>query len=351
MSASVQGRHGRQLQVSRNYSDGSPTKSRTKEKLIDRSREVVPFGQGYVDDRTSLSSELVASVSQKAFTVRIKVKNGRTQDDEHYRGQAGLLRGDPLNESPPSKKQAVGEGGNPVPKHPMSRYKATPVTALHNVVSERNKDGDIEIFQNTTLTSPDYKSRTIQDWTRAGENANSLNEYKIRSGADGDDGYVGWEYGLDFDTAGEIDVEDSAFTEKDRAFELVRGDYRFKVGHKIGIVVFRDFVIKSEDTGAVPDMTDEEIEKAFGKLNSVNIYTGEITRVVDDEFSFEHNVNTFEGCSGAIVFLLDKNQDRESVLEQDEGKAIAVHVGGGNIGNGILRNFAFKIILKRNEEN
>lgn len=227
----------------------------------------------------------------------------------------------------------------------MSRYKATPVTALHNVVSESNRDGDFEVFQNASMSSPDYKTKTIQNWSRAAVDAATLKEFEIRSADDNEGVRVGWEYEHDFDAAGEIDVEDSFCTEKDRTFELVRNDYRFKVGHEIGVAVFRDFVIKPEATGAVPDMTDDQIKKAYGEMNTVNVYTGEITRISHDEFCFEHSINTFEGCSGAVVFLLDRHQDRESVLEEDEGKAIAVHVGGDNVGNGLLRNFAFKILL------
>lgn len=37
-----------------------------------------------------------------------------------------------------------------------------------------------------------------------------------------------------------------------------------------------------------------------------------------------HDINTFKGCSLAIVFLLDKDQP-DSVRENDNGKAIGVH--------------------------
>ena len=37
-------------------------------------------------------------------------------------------------------------------------------------------------------------------------------------------------------------------------------------------------------------------------------------------------MNSFTGCSGAIVFLLDRNQP-ESVQQCDYGKAVAVHGG------------------------
>jgi V8-like Glu-specific endopeptidase len=40
----------------------------------------------------------------------------------------------------------------------------------------------------------------------------------------------------------------------------------------------------------------------------------------------EYNINTFAGCSGATVFLLDKKQ-LSLVQPNDYGKAIAVHAG------------------------
>lgn len=76
----------------------------------------------------------------------------------------------------------------------------------------------------------------------------------------------------------------------------------------------------------------------------MNIYTGEILRVSQDGSSFEHNINTYKGCSGALVFLLDRDQNGNGTLEADWGKAIAVHVGGKFVEEGRPRNFAFKLL-------
>ena len=40
----------------------------------------------------------------------------------------------------------------------------------------------------------------------------------------------------------------------------------------------------------------------------------------------KYDINSFAGCSGAVVFLLDVNQPG-SVREDDHGKAIAIHAG------------------------
>jgi hypothetical protein len=73
----------------------------------------------------------------------------------------------------------------------------------------------------------------------------------------------------------------------------------------------------------------------------VNIYTGKITNVGKDHI--DYNCNTFTGCSGAIVFLLDLAQPN-SVQRCDWGKAVAVHaVYLIRLFYCIARNFGFKI--------
>jgi hypothetical protein len=57
---------------------------------------------------------------------------------------------------------------------------------------------------------------------------------------------------------------------------------------------------------------------------------------------FSHDINTYKGCSGAIVFLLDKEQPETSVTSNDHGKAIAVH-GGGNVMS--QRNYGYTLYM------
>jgi len=68
----------------------------------------------------------------------------------------------------------------------------------------------------------------------------------------------------------------------------------------------------------------------------VNIYTGEIKQVRGDYI--EYDINTFTGCSGAIVFLLDHGQP-PSVQPCDFGCAVAVQAGSHSISN--AGNFGF----------
>ena len=70
-------------------------------------------------------------------------------------------------------------------------------------------------------------------------------------------------------------------------------------------------------------------EEILGGENVVMIYTGFITKG-DDNHHIEYNVNTYKGCSGAIVIVMERGHP-------DFGKALAVHAGykkelGNNIG-------------------
>ena len=73
--------------------------------------------------------------------------------------------------------------------------------------------------------------------------------------------------------------------------------------------------------------TQDDICRVFGPDNAASIYTGEIIRVSGDGRVIEHDINTYKGCSGAIIFLLDKRQPTGLVNSQDYGKAIAIHAG------------------------
>ena len=86
-------------------------------------------------------------------------------------------------------------------------------------------------------------------------------------------------------------------------------------------------------------LTQTDLEGIYGRPDAVNIYTGQITLV--GEKHIEYDINTFTGCSGAIVFLLDQGQP-DSVDPTDYGKAIAVHSGAHP--SLLDRNFGFKIL-------
>mmetsp|Transcript_46239 Transcript_46239/g.112932 ORF Transcript_46239/g.112932 Transcript_46239/m.112932 type:complete len:348 (+) Transcript_46239:31-1074(+) len=341
--------HGRPLQRARSANDASSvSRSRKREKLCDLARSIRPLGRAFVDDGYAMSPALAAIVSTKAFRLRITVTNKQSEEDETYVGQAGLVRGERLTPSPPAKKQAVGEGESdrPVPVSIVrsSHFKAVPITALHNVVTETNTHGDLLEFHLATLVSPTRNEKIVHDFSKAGYELTLGDAFVIRPGDESGEEKIEWEYGHDVDSAAELDNPTSHFTKKECSYEkMERTDFRFQAGQKVGIAIYRDFMISSEDTG-ISNLTEEDIQRIYGRMDQVNIYTGEITRVCEGGDCFEHNINTFSGCSGALVFLLDKNQEGFGVVDQDHGKAIAVHVGGDEVGGGTVSNFAFKIL-------
>jgi V8-like Glu-specific endopeptidase len=81
------------------------------------------------------------------------------------------------------------------------------------------------------------------------------------------------------------------------------------------------------------------MKRYFHIEGTSNVHTGTILGVAEDESYFSHDINTYKGCSGAIVFLLDQNQP-DHVRSRDHGKAIAIH-GGADFENN--RKFAFTI--------
>lgn len=155
-------------------------------------------------------------------------------------------------------------------------------------------------------------------WERDAEDALSLHELVDATSP----------FGLDY-TFGTHFAQPSHFmTAKSTSFEMIDDHFELAPGQRIAIAVSRCSPVNIELTGI--DTSTVEATKQFdpkrycGTELTSNIQTGTIIDVTGDGSFFAHDINTYKGCSGAIVFLLDKNQP-ESVREQDYGKAIAVH--------------------------
>jgi hypothetical protein len=108
----------------------------------------------------------------------------------------------------------------------------------------------------------------------------------------------------------------------------------------VGIAVYCSAVKGSTYDG---DVEDKKLQQLYGPALSVTIYTGKISYV--GEHHIEYDINTYRRCSGAIVFLLEHNEQHPSVKGFDCGKAIAVHAGfkealGTNIGFKLVGNGA-----------
>ena len=344
----------RQRSFDSDSSGSSRASSRTRndvaEKLIVRGRRIGDLGVSKVDNGASMSPELANVVSSKAFRLRIITKNRRTEESGNpFVGQVGFIRGARLVDSPPLQRRAIGGGERPISNLRSSHFEATPITCLHNVANVRNEDsGDMEDYQFSEIVAPTGTSVHIFNFEGAGYEMSPEHAAVIRGGVgegEGSRSEVKWAWGHDVTKAATLSNVSSLFTTRGSTFEaVVREGYRFRIGQKIGIAVFRDFAITCEDAGMRRNSVPlTELEAIYGLTDQVNIYTGEIKDISPDGRAFEHDINTFRGCSGAIVFLLDQGQIDNGVIPDDYGKAIAVHAGGKYMGAGELRNIAFKL--------
>ncbi|KAL3904866.1 MAG: hypothetical protein SGILL_009903 [Bacillariaceae sp.] len=305
-----------------------------------------------VDNGAALSEGLANLVSEKAFKLEMQMVHPVTRRVlETFQGQAGLIRGERLTPSPQEparKKQAVAETDGeerPTPSLLSSRFAATPITCIHNVVDEVDDNRDVTMkFERSILTA------VAKDWKYEGIHFEKSNyecrpdEAVVLRPGDDDDDPVTWTY-YDVTTARVIVNPTHELTLKSLSFEKVeRADFVLQEGQKIGMAVYRDFAITAEAAGMPQNqITEKALIAVFGESHCVVIYTGEIIGVTADGKAFEHNINTFQGCSGAVIFLLDIEQDGVGVIENDYGKAIAIHVGGTKLSHGTVVNFAFKI--------
>jgi hypothetical protein len=297
-----------------------PKHKYTEEIVCDISREATPYGAGYNDGPEMISEELARKMYLKAMAYRIEC-NVASADDENiveFSGQAGLIRSDLLV---PSPGRGDGSGGG--------RYKVYPVTAKHNMKAELGELLGTKIYSHA-LAKTKHVSFPEMGLT-------TLQQPMILKGSDDDDNDVELPFGLDFTFGSAIENPINSFTGALTSFSIIRHDFRIEKGQKVAIAVWR--VAKLVTEGTIGRLSLEEEAKYYGPPDVPVIQTGVITGIYGNGAVFSHSINTYEGCSGAIIFLLDKEQPPESVQAADFGKAIGVHAAGyypHNLGMAIL---------------
>jgi len=115
-------------------------------------------------------------------------------------------------------------------------------------------------------------------------------------------------------------------------FTMVRADFQFQVGQKIGVVVFNPYPVKPFNPAVTGrsyngdvEITEIKLKDIYGPGQAIVIHRGLVSFV--GEHHIEYGINTYPSCPGAVVFLLDCEGQPASVLPADRGKAIAVHAG------------------------
>jgi hypothetical protein len=301
--------------------------------LIVDSRKITRQGlMANVDDSDVITSVVSFPVSVKThnLTVRYEVDGGQEafKSIKCGHGQIGFIRREAIASSP-------GEFGR---KH----FAVISVTAKHNLC--RSYDGKKK--KRADATGASVWLRTKQPAEEIGLVFDDLNWQPGEADNITLRGDFKWEYGVDVSFGRKVSQRTDGITNEQTSFELVRPDFQLKRGLKIGIAVYFAEDAAPSNTTISPDSTSllaytpNRIQEIFGKPLQPNIYTGTITRAQqEDEVHIEYDINTFTGCSGAIVFLLDKQTPGSGVETRDHGKAIAVHVGRHP---GLLdRNFGF----------
>ena len=300
--------------------------------LINWEREVKAWGAGHVDNTEALSRELTTEVQPKAFQLVVKFQEPGYTSIKKGDGQVGFLRKDRI---------AASHGGSTL------QYSVIPVTAKHNL-RRLKKEGKVlhANFAEALLPSidpndPEEAELRFADLDWIPSMTHRIDLWAgIKNSMDSRP--APWDYGLDISKGEILDKTEEALTKERHSFVLIRPGFKLEEKQKVGIAVV--FARRSKPTPVsvagpgegAKNIGEAALKRIYGAPNEVNIYTGEITKVRGDHI--EYDVNSFTGCSGAFVFLLDRNQP-PSVQPCDYGCAVAVHAGSHPVLNS--RNIGF----------
>jgi hypothetical protein len=289
--------------------------------LVSWERQIKAWGPGHVDNTEALSKDLTADLQPTAFQLVVKFQELGYTGIKKGDGQVGFIRKEQI---------AFSAGGST-----KLQYSVIPVTAKHNLRHLTKNDKDFRAkYADALLPTVDPEDPeeceldfADLDWISSGNDRIDLSAGM--KGAEGSRAAL-WDWGFDISIGRVLDKTEEAFTKEGHCFTLVRPDFKLEEGQKVGVAVV--FARRTKPTpGSVAGsgenikrISEEQLVNIYGKPNEVNIYTGEIIKVRGEYI--ECDVNSFTGCSGAIIFLLDKQQP-QSVQPCDYGCAVAVHAG------------------------
>lgn len=296
---------------SKSSSQSSKKRSWIPEKICQVSKNrLVGLENAWVDDRNAISEQLASIVAAKAFALRLAYvehdladeDESLLQSDEVYHGQVGLIQ----EGTWPSGKEVQ------VDRSPCRMW-----TARHNVTTEET-NGVYRKFKQASVIMDGHPY--VVDFDEALRD--EITEIELAGCTS--------HYGIDMCNSSKCYTR-RLFTENSKLFHLASNIP--PLGAKIGIAVFN-----VEE----PDPPVAAGHEMFGHKNDTVIHTGEIKEIYRDPPYFLHNINTIESYSGAVVFLLDKDQP-DTVAKDDFGKAVAIHAAG-HPNAGVSRNIAFLLI-------
>ena len=324
-----------EIDVTVNKAPSGPDKNPVgvAECLVNWDKQMASWGVGFVDDKQAISRNLVSEICWKCQPLLIKLrKDGTASWAKCGHGHGGFLRRAAIKKSP-------GEST-------VTHYSVYPITAKHNlrlVVQEETKTCFVPT--EASFNVEDNEIDTIK-WEDLGWLNNSQSDrFDLRFGKEARPALT--EYGFDMSVAPYIEDSENPSCMARVSFDRIRmKTEKLQKGMKVGMAVFftekaqptRETIVGIDGTKIPQNFSEAQIESYFGQPDRVNIYTGEILYV--GEKHIEYDINSFTGCSGAIVFVLDTNQPAW-VDQHDWGKAIAIHSGAHPTLND--RNYGFLI--------
>jgi hypothetical protein len=200
------------------------------------------------------------------------------------------------------------------------------LTANHNICSECNVDErwvachsphklHLVCGQEASITFPNT------GWARA-ENFQDL---ALRDNET-------WSYGLDISLGPNAKPDNQAdnivgriikaLLEKVTVNEVVSDEFVYNIGMKIGMAVYSRSGPSPKEgmdgTSPLAGLNGVAIQSILGSANECVIFTGQISYV--GEHDVEYDMNSFSGCSGAAIVLLESGHP-------ECGKVLAVHSG------------------------
>lgn len=181
------------------------------------------------------------------------------------------------------------------------------VTALHNIIK---RFGVVPKFTLGTFSGSRHNESFEANFQHISTHKAKIQQLVLSI----DNVATSWEYGVDI-THGKLqDQELSKPGKKYHVFSPVPREYDYAVGTKIAMAIFA----KQVATGESARITEQGVNpmNVYGVADEISIYTGIITE--NGGKFFVHDINSYRGCSGALIFLLDG---------PDGGKCIGVHIG------------------------
>eukprot|EP01006_Ploeotia_vitrea_P017776 TRINITY_DN49012_c0_g1_i1.p1 TRINITY_DN49012_c0_g1~~TRINITY_DN49012_c0_g1_i1.p1 ORF type:complete len:298 (-),score=-3.79 TRINITY_DN49012_c0_g1_i1:189-1082(-) len=124
---------------------------------------------------------------------------------------------------------------------------------------------------------------------------------------------------------------------------LQKATIQLNPGMKVAIVVYRTWDFDDPEVDCGEKLDTEALKRDYGEKNQVAVLCGEITAVHDEVI--EYNINTFEGCSGAAIVLLEGAEKGKVIGVHSEGykKEVLVGEGDNETFEPVITNFGFRL--------